>query len=151
MGEWRGSRGAVRAGGFSLLELLASLLVVAVVATLAFPRVGRMLATDRVERAAATAAGDLRAGQALAARARRATVFRVDSAGGYQVTLPGTNVVLLLRSLQADFGLTALSAQPAQVTFFAGGTASGPLTLTLAVGSQTRTVRMSRAGLVWVQ
>ncbi len=151
MREWRAGSGAVRSGGFSLLELLASLLIVAVVAAAAFPRVGRMLAADRVQRAAATAAGDLRAGQALAGRARRAAVFRVDSLGAYQVMDRGTSTVLLLRSLRADFGLTALSAEPGQVTLFAGGTTSGPLTLTLAVGTQTRTVRMSRAGLVWVQ
>ncbi len=147
----RGLPGAARSGGFSLLELLASLLIVAVVATLAFPRVGRMLAADRVERAAATAAGDLRAGQALAARTRRPAVFSADTLGGYRVTDAGTSTVLLLRSLRADFALTGLSAQPGQVTLFAGGTASGPLTLTLAVGSETRTVRLSRAGLVWVQ
>ncbi len=143
--------GAVRSGGFSLLELIASVLIVGVVATVAFPRVTRMLASDRVQRAAATVAGDLRAGQALAARSRHATVFRVDAFGGYRVTDPGTTTVLLVRSLRADFGITALSADPDQVTLFAGGTSSGPLTLTLTAGSETRTVRMSRAGLVWVQ
>ncbi len=153
MWVWLRSRraGSARSGGFSLMELLAVLAIVAVAAGVALPRIGRLLATSRLERAASTAAGDLRLAEALAARQGRAAVFRVDSVGGYSVTDRLTSAVLAARSLRSDFGLTAISAQPTQVTFFPGGTASGPLTLTLSAGTGVRTVRMTRAGLVRVE
>ncbi len=137
--------------GFSLLELLVVLAVVGVVAGLALPRIDRLLGSSRLERAASTVAADLRLAEALAARQYRATVFSVDGAGGYRVTDRRTSAVLAQRSLRADFGLTGIDAQPAQVTFFPGGTASGPLTLRLSAGPGVRTVRLSRAGLVRVQ
>jgi type II secretion system protein H len=140
--------------GFTLLEVLIVLIIVGVVGGVVTVNVNRGMQNSNVQRAASVIATDLRQAHSLAARQRRPVEIVVD---------PTARVLRVRDALtpttvyaERHFGLT--SEQPVQgmtttessVRVFPNGLASSPVTVTVSWGPRTRTVLMTRAGMVRV-
>ena len=86
--------------GFSMLEIVAVIVIIGAVLALALPRVQRITALTRVSGAQSVVAGDLRRTAGLAAQHRRPMVVRWDSLTSQLVARRlGSSEILLRRSL----------------------------------------------------
>jgi prepilin-type N-terminal cleavage/methylation domain-containing protein len=141
--------------GFTVIELLAVLVMGTILLATAAPAVSRSLTQTRVQRAAAVIAADLQLAHTLAARQRAPVRITVQSTERivrvHRGTLPDT--VFSERRLDetSEYSLGELVASSSTITVFPNGMASGPLTLTLQAGGSTRVVSMTRVGQVRVR
>ena len=141
-------RRAKRSGGFSLLELVIVMVIVAIMGAIATPRYGQAIARYRSEMAARKVAADLTfAGKrAKISSTSQAVNFNVAS-DGYQ--LPG---VTDMRTSAADYSVD-LSSAPYQarivsadfdgdgdVTFDGYGVPDSGGTVVVAVGDYSKTI-----------
>lgn len=138
----------VQDGGFSLIELVLVVAIMAVFAAIAAPRYGQASGRYRLDLAARRVAADLKMAQsyAKAASSSRAVVFAVET-DQYQLSgIPAPDgatgdytVSLSAEPYQAD--LTAVSFNhTSQVVFSGWGLPGCGGTVTLAVGSQQKTI-----------
>ncbi len=142
-----------RRTGFTLLEITLVVVVLGVVASIAMPRLSAVTTAHRVNQAANVVVADLELANAMAAQRRIPLELRVDSTRlGLSVMMRDSGKVVRRRVLGADseWKLDSVVATPARVTLFPGGTTSSSIQLVLHAGGHTRTVTMSRAGLVRV-
>jgi prepilin-type N-terminal cleavage/methylation domain-containing protein len=141
--------------GFTIMELLAVLVIGTIMLAVAAPNVSRGLTQTRVKRAAAVVAGDLQFAHSVAARQRVPVQVTVLQSSRIVRVHRGTNpdTVFSERRLDAtsEYPLSSLEANAASITIFPNGLASGPLHLTLQAGADTREVTMNRAGQVRVR
>jgi prepilin-type N-terminal cleavage/methylation domain-containing protein len=141
--------------GFTVIELLAVLVMGTILLAAAAPAVSRSLTQTRVQRAAAVIAADLQLAHTLAARQRAPVRITVQSTERivrvHRGTLPDT--VFSERRLDetSEYSLGTMVASATTVTVFPNGMASGPLTLTLHAGGSSRIVSMTRVGQVRVR
>lgn len=143
----------VRAG-FTLMEVLAVMVLGAIVAGTAAPRLSTGLAQSRLKRAAAVVSSDMRLAHTLAGRQRAPVTLSVDGTAGV-VRIARTiapNTVLSERQIAGagGFGISSLSASTASIVVFPHGLASGDMVVTLVAGDRSTTVTLKRAGLVRV-
>jgi len=139
-----------RASGFTLLEIVVVLLVIAMMATVATPPVLRAIMRSQVTNAASVMAGDFEQAFSLAARQRRPVRIVIDpSAKAYTIT-DRNGVVLRSRNFADGSDLEVNSMSPSTTTLdvFPTGLASGPLRVDLMSGSHSASVVMTRAGKV---
>ncbi len=140
-----------REAGITLMELMASLVVLVLVISVASRPMARTVQRDRVNRAAAVLAGDLELAFALAGRQRAPVRIVFDSTGmQYSLTDRKTGTVYRSRALGpgSDFTVTTLRFVPAVVDVFPTGVASGPLAITVGASGYTRNITMSRASTI---
>lgn len=133
-------------GGYSLLEQLVVLVVMAILLTLAGPRAASALdrAAVRDARMQLVSALGAARGSALA-RAERVSVAMDGDAGTLRV-LSGTDT-LLVRSLRTELGV-ALASSRDTVTYGASGRGYGATnsTIVLSRGAAAETVFVARLG-----
>lgn len=138
--------------GFTMVEILAVVIIFGVLVTVAMPKVQGIMRTSRVNAAAAIVAGDLNHAYTLAARSRRPVRLTCDDAGtGYTITERDTpENVMVTRSVGSDkdMKVTSGSCSAATVDFFPNGLASSAFGITLASVGDARLVSMSRVGKV---
>jgi type II secretion system protein H len=146
--------------GFSLIELVLVVAIMAIFAAIAVPRYGLATGRYQLELAARRVAADLRLAQssAKAASASRTVVFTVAS-DSYQLSGVASpdgaagdyTVSLSAEPYRAD--LTAASFNSVSQVIFSGwGLPNSGGTVTLAVGSQQKTITVDgMTGLVSIQ
>ena len=147
----RSFRASARAG-FTMMEILAVVIIFGVLATVAMPKVQGIMRSSRVNAASAVVAGDLSHAYTLAARSRR-PVRLTCSADGLSYTIadretPDSPMVSRLLGTDKDVKVDAGTCSATSVDFFPNGLASTGFDVTLASGGSARLVTMSRAGKV---
>jgi prepilin-type N-terminal cleavage/methylation domain-containing protein len=143
----------LRAGerGYTFIELAVVLVVVAVLTSIAYWRMGPGLLQARVNRAAWTVAADLQYAQLVAARERRPVVIIVSSsARSYAIREHSGTMIYRQRFLgqDTDFRLDALDASPTTVEVFPTGVARETTTFRVRLRGYDRAVRLTRAGQI---
>lgn len=142
---------AGRTPGFSMLEMLIVMIIIAVLVGIAIPRMGRIIRHERVNRAAQVLVQDLQNGFAMAGR-QRAPVRLTFTTGTktYVFTDRASGTVLQTRvmSTGSDYSLTSMSTNVTTVDILPNGIGSAAFTVTLANGDYSRTVSASTAGFV---
>jgi prepilin-type N-terminal cleavage/methylation domain-containing protein len=140
-----------RAHGYTLIELLITIVVAGILTTVGYQRLSPALVHARVQRAATVVATDLQYAQMLAVRQRQPVAVIVDDAlKGYIIRLRDTAVTFRNRyfGTDADYGLDSLGASPATIVLYPSGVAAGTITVGLGLHGYTRQIRMTRGGQV---
>jgi prepilin-type N-terminal cleavage/methylation domain-containing protein len=138
--------------GFSLIELVMALLLIGVGAGTVIPAVGRTLSRTRLQRAAHVVATDLQLAHSTAARRRAPIRMTVDTVNRVvrivdHVT-PTTVYVERRYDSTSEYAVQRFAATPTTIVFFPNGLANDTVRFTLTGASETRLVRMSRAGQI---
>jgi type IV fimbrial biogenesis protein FimT len=140
--------------GFSIIELIAVVSILGVMATLAGPAMSRIVRHNRVNRATTVIASDLQNAFATAARSREPVRIQADNANrSYQFVDRKSGAVLRMRTFYGDtseYKLSTLTFTPATVDVFPNGVSSARLTIDLANGDYSKQITASTAGFVRV-
>lgn len=141
--------------GFSMLELLAVLVITGVVTGLSMGRFSSLLAHERVAKAAVGIANDIGTGFAIPGRIRRPVRITVDTA---QMQLVITDRAQTTTYRKTAFG-SRYNLTSRNVTFYPSsalevypnGFASDTMLITLTSNGFTQRVRVSKTGMVQVK
>jgi prepilin-type N-terminal cleavage/methylation domain-containing protein len=139
--------------GYTIIELLIVMVIIAVLAGLAYVKMVPALERGRVRGAASLLAGDLQYAQVLAARNREPIVVNVNTVTlSYQVTNRAGTEVFRTRDLgpTGDYALDEVSATPATLEVFPNAIAAQAGTYVLGLNGYRRRVTFSRAGQIRV-
>lgn len=139
--------------GFTMIEMILALAIIAITTAIAAPRVNVMLSRQKVDRATQIVASDIRAAFTSAARGR--VPVRVDFAftnRRYTITNRLTGDTIIQRDLSnGDLGVGGLEGNTASLQVFPSGISSNSDTIRINDGaSYTRRVSVTRAGAVRV-
>ena len=139
-------------GGFTMIEILAVVIIFGVLATVAMPKVQDIMRRSKLNAATAVVAGDLSHAFTLAARSRRPVRLTCDgAAGSYTIAdrdTPDDVMVSRLIGSDKDMQVDAGKCSAGSVDFFPNGLASSGFDITIVSGDMGRLVTMSRAGKV---
>ena len=140
--------------GFTLMEAVMVLLIVATVVGALTPSVIRQIAHARVNRAANVVASDFYLAQSLAGRQHGPVIITFDSTARQTTISPpapaNTNLLTRRFGIDSEFKLTTFSATSSPIQILPNGMANAAVTITVASGAYTRQVRMTRAGQIRV-
>ena len=139
--------------GFTLIETIIVLVVVAMLAAAGTPMVSRAIGHSRVNNSAGVIAGDLQLAFSLASRQRSPLRITVDPSGRKYSITTRTGTVIKERFLgeQADLHVSTMSSSVSTLDVFPNGLSSGPITITVGgVDGYAQTITMTRAGQVRV-
>jgi type II secretory pathway pseudopilin PulG len=140
-----------RRRGFTMVELALTFTILAIMAGMMVPKIGRIMQSTRVNRTSSIIAADLEQAFTLAARYRRPMRLSCDCpAGTYTVADLAGGTVRLSRTLgqDQDFGAVTLTFSANPVDIFPSGVSSAALTARITSGISTRGVTASTAGHV---
>jgi Tfp pilus assembly protein FimT len=145
-----------RRSGFTMVELALTFTVIAIMASMMIPKIGRVMQATRVNRQMAIIAGDMEQAFTLAARLRKPMRLTCDCANQtYTVADRTGGTVRLSRRLGADADLGTLTltfiTDPGggqTVDIFPSGISTEALTARITSGISTRAVTVSKAGHV---
>jgi type II secretion system protein H len=138
--------------GFTLIETIIVLVVVAILAALVAPQANDAISQSRVQNSAGVIAGDLQLAFSLASRQRAPLRIVVDPSGRkYQIT-NRAGTVIRERNVgdMSDLHVGSMTSTVSQLEIFPNGLASGPIAITVALNGHTQTISMTRAGQVRV-
>ncbi|MBW7935036.1 MAG: GspH/FimT family pseudopilin, partial [Gemmatimonadaceae bacterium] len=137
---------------FTAIELLLVVVVIGVMAAAVMPRISRIVAEERIRKLQGAVAADLELAFALANREHKpVTVTYNTSTKVLSLTDRATSTALKTRYLgqSGSFSPTAVTFSPSGgITIFPMGLATAALTVTVTNGNYTRTITVTRAGLV---
>lgn len=139
--------------GFTLPEMLIVIVIIVLVAAMAFPATARAVRHGRINQAANVVAADLETAVSSAARRRKPIrILHTPGAKSFTVVDRDGGTVIRRRELGPDseWKVAAVTFSVPSIDVFPAGITSGALTVQVGDGSYTRRVRMSRAGLVQV-
>ena len=140
--------------GFSIIELIAVVSIIGILAMMAGPAMSRIVRHQRTNRAATVIAADLGNAFAVAARQRQPVRIQADAATrSYQFIDRKTNAVLRIRTFYGDtseYRLTKLIFTPATIDVFPSGISSSAITVDLANGDYSKKISASTAGFIRV-
>lgn len=148
----RHSDRALRAG-FSLIEMLVTVAMLAIMVGMAAPKVSADISHSRVNGAARVVAGDLEQALSLAGRQRRPVRVIVDPSRKEIQLVDRVNGTLISRRALGDvseYKLYSVSGSPATVDLLPQGVATAPTVVILSAGGYSRRVTMTRGGHVRV-
>jgi Tfp pilus assembly protein FimT len=143
-----------RRRGFTMVELALTFTVIAIMAGMMVPKIGRIMQATRINRQTAIIAGDLEQAFTMAARLRKPMRISCDCANGtYTVADLNGGTVRLSRTLgrDSDLGTLTLAFEAPVagiVDVFPSGVSSAPLQVRITSGPSTRAVTLSTAGHV---
>jgi len=136
-----------RSPGFTLMELILALSVMAILLAIAWPAIGQFSSGYRLRAAAREVATDLQFARLLAVKENRD--FQVSIAGAsYEVTRVSDGFVAKVRDFSADYPDVFLSG--ATVTFNSRGNA-GSRSLTVSNMATSKNITVGSTGRVKLQ
>ncbi len=141
----------VCASGFSMLEMLIVMIIIAVLVGIIIPKISRQIQHERVNRAAQVLVQDLQNGFAVAGRQRAPVRLTfTPSTLTYIFTDRATGTVLQKRIMAtgSEYSLTALSSTQNTVDVLPNGIGSAAFVVTLTNGNYFRKVSASSAGFI---
>ena len=138
---------------FSLVELLVAMGIIGITAALAIPKVNDVANQNRVNRGAQALQVEVQQAFAIAGRNRMPVAVRWYAAA---VELHITNLsgnTIYRRANLKGYGLTAadVSLSPAVLTVFPNGIAADSLIVRLSRAGHSKSVHVSRAGMIRVK
>ena len=137
--------------GFTLIEMLVAVAVAAIAMRMVMRPAATYLTRRRTRNAASVVAGDIDLARSIAVRQRQ-PVRMTFTAGSTQYTLgdraSSTTYKTVALGTTSDYRIPAVQFSPATVDFYPSGVASSALTVTLTAGGSTRTVTLTRVGLI---
>ena len=135
---------------FSLVEVLVALTIVGVVAGLSIPRLSKLSNQSRVQRAAQGLTMELQQAFAIAGRNRAPVVIRWSGTPGELRITNRSGSMTYRRTGTTGYGIsgTEVSVTPATLTVFPNGLANDSLVVVVSKRGYSRTVRISRSGMV---
>jgi prepilin-type N-terminal cleavage/methylation domain-containing protein len=140
--------------GFSIIELMAVVSIIGILATMVGPAMSRIVRHQRANRAATVIAADLQNAFAVAARQRMPVRIQADAlTRSYQFIDRKTGAVLRIRTFYGDtseYRLTKLVFTPATLDVFPTGISSSAVTVDLANGDYSKKISASTAGFIRV-
>jgi prepilin-type N-terminal cleavage/methylation domain-containing protein len=139
--------------GFSLIEMLVTVSMLAIMVGMAAPSVSTQITHARVNGAAQVVAGELENALSVAGRQRRPVRVVVDGTSReVRITDRASGQIISRRALGAiaEYKLASVSSSPSTVDILPHGIASASTVVTLTAGSYSRRVRMTRGGHVRV-
>lgn len=137
--------------GFTLIEAVMVLLIIATVVGALTPSVIRQITHARINRATQVIASDFYLAQASAGRTRKPVSMTVDStARTVTITDAQSSTQLYSRNYgtTSEFKLQGLSSVPATIIVFPSGMLSASVVVTVGDASYRRYVNVSRAGQI---
>jgi prepilin-type N-terminal cleavage/methylation domain-containing protein len=140
--------------GFSLIEIMVTVAMLAIMIGMAAPNVSRDITHGRVNGAAQIVAADLEQALSLAGRQRRPIRVTIDEAGKEIVLTDRVTGNLISRRQLGDlseFKLYSVQGAPATVDLLPHGVATAATVVTLRAGDYSRRVTMTRGGYVRVR
>lgn len=138
--------------GFTLLDTIMVLVLVAMTTALVAPDVNRAIGRSRVRDSANVIANDLRLAVSLASRERTPVRISLHAGGtGYRITTPA-GTVLRQRALGegSELPVATMSSSVPTLEVYPNGLASGPLTITVGINGYEQRISITRAGQVRV-
>lgn len=141
------------ARGMTMIELLVVVVLIGILLLGTVPRLGQMLRSSRVDRAAGLVALTLERSFTLASRQRRPVTVSCDCVNqAIEIRDEATGTLYQRRAFGPDteYQIDSLLLSEASVTVSPSGVATLPLTVTIAAGPSNRQITMSSAGLVRV-
>ena len=129
------------------------MLIVGILSGIGYMRFGSTFQRSRVRAAANLIAGDVQTAQFLAGRERTPIILTLNtSARTYTIATRAGDTTYVRRDLTSagDYGVDTLRTTATSIQFFPNGFTSGSASLTVATGSYSRIVTVSRAGQVRV-
>ena len=141
-----------RQSGFTLIETIIVLVVIAMMASVVAPKVNSAIGHSRVNNSASVIAGDLQLAFSLASRQRTPVRITVNPSGTSYTITKRDGTVIKQRSLGAgaDLHVSTMSATVSTLDVFPNGFASGPISITVGMNGYEQTISMTRAGQVRV-
>lgn len=140
-----------RNDGFTILELVIVMSIMAIMATVAIPKVADTMRHNRVNRAAMLVSGDLQTAFSVAGRQRAPVQVSLNTSTlTYTIAVRSTGTAIRSRALgsTSEYKLSAISFSPATINIFPTGIASAPIIVTVTSGDYSRQITASAAGLV---
>jgi prepilin-type N-terminal cleavage/methylation domain-containing protein len=137
--------------GYTLVELAVAMVLLVAIAMITTTSLATQLRRARVNQAATVVGGDLQLALSTAARQRRPVRIAYSApATKFTTTDRATGTVLRSRTLKsgAEWNLETISFSPTTIDVYPGGSTSAPLPVVLSSGGYSRTITMTRAGLV---
>jgi prepilin-type N-terminal cleavage/methylation domain-containing protein len=141
--------------GFTVIELLAVLVIAGVISGLGIGKIGAYMSQQRVMRASASITNDLQQAFAIAGRVRQPVRIVIDTTQMMlSITDRAQTSVMRKVSLGSGYGMKSsnISFYPSiPLEIYPNGLASDTLSITLQANGTSRYIRVSRAGMVQVQ
>jgi len=129
------------------------IVIVVLVAAMAFPASAKTVRHSRINQAANVVASDLETAVSYAARQRKPVrIAYTSGATSFTIADRSTGTVIRRRELgnESEWRVSSISFSTTAIDVFPGGITSAPLTVQLRDAGYTRQVQLSRAGLVQV-
>jgi type II secretory pathway pseudopilin PulG len=141
--------------GYTMVEMVLTFVVIAIMAAMMVPKIGRAMRTNQVNRSIALVASDMEAAYTLAARQRKPVRVDCTCGSGIYTVADRAGTVLMSRNLRADNDLgvmtltfTAAPVNTLPVEIFPPGISDKNLTVRITSGTSTRAVFVTTAGQV---
>jgi hypothetical protein len=137
-----------------MIEMALVFTLIAIMTSMAIPRIGRIMQSNRVNGVISTIASDMEQAFAISARFRRPMRISCDCANGiYTVADVAGGTVRLRRALVGDQDLGNMTVTlelplAGTVDVFPRGVSSAFLRMRITSGASTRAVTLSTAGQV---
>ena len=141
--------------GFSVIELIAVVAILGIMAAFAGPAFSRIVRHQRVNRAATVIASDLQNAFAVAARQRQPVRIQADAnTRSYQFIDRKSGAVLRIRTFYGDtseYRLSKLQFNPTTIDVFPSGISSAAIVIDLANGDYAKQITASTAGFIRIK